>query len=262
MSTATKTNGTDQIIRVNGRNIRYRELNKGASRPLVMFNGTALNYECWKPLSKKLNRHMVMIDLPGIGGSDLHDRPPSMDKYAEDMAFVLASLWEKDGEVPSFDLMGYSFGGCLAQAFVEKYPDLVNRLVLLSTTPGFSGAIPSYKAVMMSMTFTKAVLGRLFGRGSPEGDIVNNFRLPHALGPMYSTGALVLWSKKERKFNDTHETYIVHGTRDTLLPVKNALALKTLYEDSWLDVIPDGNHLVPLTHSDYVAKNINMFLGD
>lgn len=247
---------------INGTKFRYKELNKGASRPLVMFNGTALNYECWKPLSSRLDRHMIMVDLPGVGGSGLYDRPPSMTRYVEDMVFLLACLLEKDGSIEPFDLMGYSFGGVLAQALTEKYSDCVNKLVLLSTTPGFAGSIPSYKAIMMSMTFGRAVMANLLGLGSKDGDVVKNFKTPHPLGPLYSTGALIHWSKGKRELNDTHEALIIHGSRDNLLPVKNALALKTLFDGSWLEVIPGADHLAPLVHAEYCAPLINTFLED
>ena len=115
MGAMTKTQRTEQFALINGTKIRYRELNKGASRPLVMFNGTALNYECWKPLSTRIDRHMVMIDLPGIGGSSIYESPPSMNRYIDDMIFLLAGLWEEDGSIPPFDVCGDSFCGVLAQ---------------------------------------------------------------------------------------------------------------------------------------------------
>jgi pimeloyl-ACP methyl ester carboxylesterase len=252
---------SDQFSRINGSTFRYRELNKGLSRPLVMFNGTALNYECWKPLSTRLKRHMILLDLPGCGGSSLYDRPPSMDRYVDDMIFLLYGLLEKDQEMQPFDLAGFSFGGVLAQAITEKYPDTVNKLVLLSTTPGFSGQIPSYKAIMMSLTFGRAIWANLFGLGSPDGDIVRNFKPPNLLGPVYSTGALTAWSKKDRKVNEEHEALIIHGSKDTLLPVRNALALNQLFKGSTLDIVSGGDHLTPLTHAEYCSERINAFLS-
>lgn len=244
----------------NGIRLRYKELNEGASRPLVMFNGTALNYECWKPLSTRLNRHMVLVDLPGIGGSSIYSRPPSMNTYVDDMVFFLACLFEEDGEIPPVDICGYSFGGALAQAFTEKYNDVVNKKVLLSTTPGFSGAIPSFKAIRMSMTFGKAFVSNLFGNKSDDGDIVKNFKAPNPLGPLYSTGALIHWSKQKRKTDTTNETLIVHGSHDDLLPLKNAITLHTLHTKSDLDILPGADHLAPLVHAEYVADRINTFL--
>lgn len=245
---------------VNGTRIAYKELNKRASRPLVMFNGTALNYECWKPLSTRLDRHMIMIDLPGIGGSSIYDRPPSMNRYVDDLMFVIYGMLEKDQDIEPFDICGYSFGGALAQAISAKYDDVVNKKVLLSTTPGFSGAIPSFKAIRMSMTFGKAFVSNLFGNKSDDGDIVKNFKAPNPLGPLYSTGALIHWSKQKRKTDTTNETLIVHGSHDDLLPLKNAITLHTLHTKSDLDILPGADHLAPLVHAEYVADRINTFL--
>lgn len=252
--------GKDTFVNVSGINLRYKELNKGASRPLVMFNGTALNYETWKPLSSRLDRHMIMIDLPGCGGSDIYKSPPSMDKYVSDMMLAVYTI--HNDPIATYDVMGYSFGGVLAQAFTQKYPTFVNRLVLLSTTPGLSGQIPSYKALMMSMTFGKALWARIFGRKSDDGDVVKNFRAPNALGPLYSTGALILWSKGGRVVNDKHEALIIHGEDDHLLPVKNGYVLGELFPSGESYMIPGADHLAPLVHAEECATIINNFLEE
>lgn len=253
----------EDYLNINGVKIRYKEINKGVGRPLVMFNGTALNYEAWKPLSKLINNHMIMIDLPGVGGSGIYSSPPSMDRYVEDMIFAIYNILDINEEtldIEPFDVMGYSFGGVLAQAIVAKYPEKVNKVVLLSTTPGLCGQIPSYKAIMMSMTFGKAVFAHLFGTKGSDGDILKNFKAPNPLGPLYSTGALVNWARGKRECNDKHEALVIHGSNDHLLPVKNAIALKTLFSDCWLEVIPGGDHLAPLVYPEYCANVINMFL--
>ena len=237
--------------------IRFRELNPGASeKPLLMINGTGLNYECWKPLSKNIAQHMVVFDLPGFGRSSLYKSPPTMSRYVDDTVALMDHL-----HYDKFDIAGYSFGGVLAQAITETYPEIVNKLVLLSTTPGFSGQIPSYKAVMMGMTFGRAIAGNLLGFGSKDGDIIRNLRPGHGLGPVYSTAALASWSKLERKVNDSHEAMIVHGSKDTLLPFRNAVMLKEYFPDAHLDIISGADHLAPLVHGEYVAANINGFLS-
>jgi pimeloyl-ACP methyl ester carboxylesterase len=39
-------------------------------------------------------------------------------------------------KIPKADVMGYSLGGHIAQAFTISYPDKVNRLILVATTCG------------------------------------------------------------------------------------------------------------------------------
>jgi hypothetical protein len=48
------------------------------------------------------------------------------------------------------DLLGYSFGGALAQEFAARHPDRVRRLVLAATVPGWGG-VPGRLTAMLSM---------------------------------------------------------------------------------------------------------------
>lgn len=44
--------------------------------------------------------------------------------------------------IPKADVMGYSLGGHIAQAFTVSYPEKVNRLILVATTCGGKDGIP------------------------------------------------------------------------------------------------------------------------
>ncbi|WP_173915779.1 2-succinyl-6-hydroxy-2,4-cyclohexadiene-1-carboxylate synthase [Halobacillus sp. Marseille-Q1614] len=75
---------------------------------------------------------MIKLDMPGhrktgeIGSI-------SMEQFCDDLALILNEL-----NVPKVCLIGYSMGGRAALSFTFLYPELVEKLVLESSSPGLS----------------------------------------------------------------------------------------------------------------------------
>lgn len=99
---------------------------------LVLLHGFTQTGAAWGPFVDALgaNRDLVLVDLPGHGGSDAvrADLPTAAD-------LVLAAA-DAAGCGPAFDLCGYSLGGRVALHLALRHPDRVGRLVLLSATAG------------------------------------------------------------------------------------------------------------------------------
>jgi 3-oxoadipate enol-lactonase len=77
---------------------------------------------------------LASFDQRGLGQSGKPDRPYSMADYADDAARLLDGLqWERA------HVIGYSFGGMVAQELALRHPSRINRLVLAATSPGGAG---------------------------------------------------------------------------------------------------------------------------
>jgi len=80
------------------------------------------------------NFELLSYDQRGMGQSDKPDLPYTMLDYASDAAAILDAMgWQ------NVDVVGYSFGGMVAQELAIGWPDKVNRLALLATTAGGAG---------------------------------------------------------------------------------------------------------------------------
>jgi poly(3-hydroxyoctanoate) depolymerase len=136
---------------------RLRVSVEGGGPPLLLINGIAANIELWHPLRQLLGaRQTIAFDAPGVGGSPLspnHLRP-------QDLADIVDALLRALG-FDEVDVLGYSFGGVLAQEFVRQHPSRVGRLILAATIPGV-GAIqnPFLLMRLTQLAMRPAVDGR------------------------------------------------------------------------------------------------------
>jgi pimeloyl-ACP methyl ester carboxylesterase len=72
-------------------------------------------------------RQVIAVDLQGHGRSTLGNRPIRCQAIADDVAALLKRLRRT-----KVDVLGYSFGGCVALRLAVQHPDNVRRLVVAS----------------------------------------------------------------------------------------------------------------------------------
>ena len=82
------------------------------------------------------DRTVITFDAPGVGASETPVVPYSMPMLSDVAARVLDAVG-----IENADVVGFSYGGAVAQQFAVGHPTRVNRLVLLSTACGV-GAVP------------------------------------------------------------------------------------------------------------------------
>jgi 3-oxoadipate enol-lactonase len=111
----------------------------GAGARLVFCNGSGATLDSVRPLLELLAGRFDLLayDQRGIGLSTCPHEPYTMADLAVDLDHLLDAVgWD------TCLLSGLSFGGMVAQEYAVTFPDRVERLALLSTSPG--GAFPSY----------------------------------------------------------------------------------------------------------------------
>ena len=101
-------------------------------RCIVLLHGyleSMLVWEDFVPLLYKKAR-VITLDLPGHGISQVMGECHSMEFLADTVKEMLDSLG-----VERCTLVGHSMGGYVALAFCQKYPERLDGVVLLSSTP-------------------------------------------------------------------------------------------------------------------------------
>ena len=108
----------------------------GEGEPLVLLHGGFGAIEMFGPVLAALaeGRQVIGVDLQAHGRTAPHNRPMTFENLATDIAELIKFLgFEKA------DVMGYSTGGQVALRLAIDHPEVVDRLVLVSTPFARSG---------------------------------------------------------------------------------------------------------------------------
>ena len=117
---------------VNGVSIWYECHGEGP--PLILLHGGLGSVGMFAPILPELaaGRRVIGVDLQAHGHTGPLGRPMRFASLATDIAELIAYLgYEKA------DVMGYSLGGAVALRLAIDHPDVVDRLVLVSTAYAF-----------------------------------------------------------------------------------------------------------------------------
>jgi 3-oxoadipate enol-lactonase len=118
-------------IDANGITIYYER--EGSGPPLLFCNGSGATLATAAPMIAPFRARFEVVahDQRGLGRTSIPDPPYTMAEYAADaMAVVDAVGWD------TCRVVGVSFGGMVAQELAVTWPERVDRLALLCTSPG------------------------------------------------------------------------------------------------------------------------------
>lgn len=127
-ASGSETNGVGHYADVNGIRLYY-EIH-GTGRPLILLHGGLGAIEMFGPNLPALARggQVIGVDLQGHGRTADVDRPLSADLMADDIAALIKHL-----KLERSDIMAYSLVGGVALLTAIRHPELVDKLVVVST---------------------------------------------------------------------------------------------------------------------------------
>ena len=158
----TTPSSASRLAQVNGIELGYEVTGEG--RPLILLHGGFGTVEMFGPNVELLaaGRQVIGVDLQSHGRSPAADRPLRFETMADDIAALIRHLGFERAAV-----MGFSLGGGVALRTALQHPDLVERLVLVSTVFKRRGWYPEMTAGMDAMGPETA--GQLMGTPLYEG---------------------------------------------------------------------------------------------
>ena len=276
-------------VHVGDIDIAYKMFGQGD--PIILFNGASDSMDAWDPsflTGLSSNHTVIAFDQRGIGNSTVGSKPYTYLQLANDSAGLLDAL-----KIPKADVMGYSLGGHIAQAFTISHPDKVNRLILVATTCGGKDGIPKpaeflklqadvVNKSLQNIPITEelkalnvASLGSGWVKLHPESvDIPANTtslqQLKPGLPPEIANkqNSLVIWENTnwsgacDAEAKLAKPTLVIAGTDDNdYMPHGNALILASKIPGAWLVQIKDAGHAVMDQYPAEIGKIVNTFLS-
>jgi poly(3-hydroxyalkanoate) depolymerase len=246
----------------------------GEGEPLLLINGLGANLEMWQPLVRELSRsrELIAFDLPGTGRSARPRWPLRMPQLARVVTDLLDELGHEQ-----LDVLGYSLGGIVAQELAHRAAGRIRRLVLCATTPGLPSVPPDPIVAALMLTparywnrqLAEMILPIIAGgrtardpRALRAGLEKRLVQPPSALGYLYQLYAMSGWSSHPWIRTVRHETLVMHGDRDPVVPLVNGRYLADSLPHGRMHVVKGAGHLFLLDEPASAAPALVSFLED
>jgi 2-hydroxymuconate-semialdehyde hydrolase len=267
--------GNPEIGRsVQAAGIRTNLHDVGKGSPILMIHGSGPGVSAWANwrLSLPVLAQRARVVAPDMVGFGFSDRPAghqyTMDNWVAQAVGVLDAL-----DIERADVVGNSFGGALALALAIRHPRRVRRLVLMGSvgapfdiTPGLD-AVWGYEpspATMRSLLDIFAFDPKL------ATDELAQLRYEASIRPGFHESFAAMFPAPRQRWVDamcsaeadiralSHETLVLHGREDRVIPLANSLTLAQWIPNSQLHVFGHCGHWTQIEH----AARFNRLVGD
>ena len=275
---------TVQAIGLHGRAISY--LGGGDGPVLLLIHGMAGNSENWGEVIQPLaQRHTVIApDLPGHGASEAGPGDYSLGNLAASLRDLLLILGHE-----RVTLVGHSLGGGVAMQLAYQFPEMVERLVLVSS----GGLGPEVSPVLRAAALPGAELfiaataglgqraGSAIGRRlaavgiAPSADVAEVARGyaslsdPRRRKAFLATLRSVVGTKGQRVaavdrlyLAEAVPVLIVWGARDRIIPVSHGKEAHNAIPGSRLEIFEDAGHLPQVEQPGRFAALLKRFVAE
>jgi pimeloyl-ACP methyl ester carboxylesterase len=259
----------ERTVIAGGTPLHVRETGDGL--PLLLINGIGAHVAMWRPLEDALpGVRRISFDAPGTGRSPAARLPRTIGRLADLVTALLDALG-----LDRVDVLGYSFGGAVAQQLAAEAPDRVRRLVLAATFPGWGGVPGNFSAMIVLGSPLRYHSRQIFmrtaglvggGRARTDAAYVRDRweerseRPPSFTGYTHQLWAMTGWSGLTRLDRITAPTLIVLGDDDPVIPVGNAFLMASRMPDARVLIAPGEGHFLLMDTESAALPAIGAFL--
>ena len=228
----------EHFISIDGNKVRY--LVSGRSKKIiVLIHGLGASAERWESVMPILEKkyQLIVPDLLGFG----HSEKPLVDYTPEFFIDFLEKFLEKL-RIAKCHMIGSSLGGQISAEFTVKNPQIIDKLILVSSSGIMKHSTPALDAYVMAALYpdkenAQNAFKTMSASKNVNFKIVDSFiermHLPNAKMAFMSTilglkNSEVITTKLEMI---TAPTLIVWGSLDPVIPIKYAKAFVSSIKD-------------------------------
>ena len=254
----------------------YLEAGEGPAVVLVHGSGPGVTaYANWRLVIPALAEqfHVIAPDMVGFGYTD---RPSDVEYGVQTWADQVVGLMDGLG-IQRASIVGNSFGGAIGLRIATQHADRVDKLVLMGSmgvdfpiTEGLDrvwGYTPSFENM-------RKVLDVFAYSRELVPDELAEVRYRSSMQPGFQESYESMFPAPRQRWVDAmrtpdadirqipHQTLIVHGREDKVIPVDTSLALMRLIERGDVHVFSHCGHWVQIERSKDFNNLVRDFLSD
>ncbi|MGO4202896.1 alpha/beta fold hydrolase [Rhodococcus sp. TAF43] len=266
-----------QRLRTGSFDTNYHDVGTGA--PVLLLHGSGAGVSAWAnwrgliPVLAQ-NFRVIAPDLVGFGYTSLPE-PAQFEIFDTWIDQILALLDALD--IPKVHVVGNSFGGGLALHLATRYPDRLDRIVLMGAggvqfdfTPeldalwGYTPSVANMKKIMDIMAYDRSLVT----------DELAELRYRATLRPGAQEAFEKVFPPPRQRWLDAqivpdadlakieHEVLILHGREDRVVPVEASRHMFETIPNAQLHVFGKCGHWTQIEHASRFQQLVGQFLGE
>ena len=250
----------------------------GSGFPVLLIHGSGPGvsaYANWRLVMPELAKQARVIapDMVGFGFTERRaGQAYNMDVWVAQAIGVLDALG-----IEQADLVGNSFGGALALALTIRHPQRVRRLVLMGSvgvpfnlTEGLD-RVWGYEPSLVNMR--ELLDWFAYDRGLVNDDLAR-LRYEASIRPGFQESFAAMFPAPRQRWVDAmasaeadiraiaHQTLVIHGREDRVIPLSNSLTLADWIVRAQLHVFGQCGHWTQIEHAGRFARLVGDFLRE
>ena len=251
---------------------------RGSGAPVLFIHGSGPGVSAWAnwrgvlPVLAERFR-VVAPDMVGFGFTD---RPTGIAYSRATWVAQAVDLMDAMG-LEQVDIVGNSFGGAIALALAIAHPGRVRRLVLMGSVGvsfpitegldrvwGYEPSLAAMRSMLDIFAFDRGLvtdeLAELRYRASIRPGFQESFSAMFPAPRQAHVDALASDEAAIRAL--PHETLVIHGRDDRVIPLDASLRLASLIDRSQLHVFGRCGHWTQIEHAARFCRLVGDFLAE
>lgn len=247
----------------------------GGGDPVVFLHGSGPGVTAWANWNKmfpllKDDFRMLAPDMAGFGFTERLQNPVyNMNAWVRQAIDFFDAM-----KIERANLVGNSFGGALALTMAIKYPERVKKLALMGSMGvsfpitygldrvwGYTPSLENMEELLELFTYDHSFATKDLIKTRYESSMQPGFQESFStMFPEPRQRSVESMAANEPYIrNIPHETLIIHGREDRIIPLENSFKLLRMIDNAQLHVFGKCGHWSQIEHTEEFADVLRDF---